>query len=349
MTRVKRKPTEFQETSFWQSYSDMMAGVLLMFILIICGTLFVLMQVKNSYDASELELSRREEELQQAIQENLGYLDLTDTQQALLAEQQAQLDEQQAQLDEQQAALAAAQALLAEQQAQLAEQQGQLAASQTLLALQQEELEDKEAQISLQQDQLAAQTLQLEEIIGVKKDLIAALRDEFKNSDLSISIDEHTGAIMLESSIMFGYDSDVLSATGKSTLSEFLPAYFDVVLSDDFIDYVSEIIIEGHTDTVGTYEYNLQLSQARAAAVAAYCIGENQTLFSSARAERIRSLVSVVGRSWSDPVYAADGTVDAEASRRVVIKFRLSDDEMINELLEVLAQYEQPVTTTAVP
>ena len=258
MARIRRKPTEFQETSFWQSYSDMMAGVLLMFILIICGTLFVLMQVKNSYDASELELRQREEELERETLEKLGYIDLTDTQQALLAEQQAQLDEQQARLDEQQAELEAAQALLAEQQALLGAQQAQLA--------------DKEAQISLQQEELANQTLQLEEIIGVKKDLIADLRDEFSNSDLSISIDENTGSIMLESSILFGYDSDALTSSGKSTLKEFLPAYFDVVLSDEYIDYVSEIIIEGHTDTVGTYEYNLALSQARAAAVAEYCL-----------------------------------------------------------------------------
>ena len=326
MARIRRKQTEYQEQGFWQSYSDMMAGVLLMFILIICGTLFVLMQVKNSYDASELELQHREEELEQAILENLGYIDLTDTQQALLAEQQAQLDKQREEL-------AAAQALLQEQQAQLA-------ASQTLLSLQQEELEDKEAQISLQQDQLAAQTLQLEEIIGVKKDLIADLRDEFKNSNLSIAVDENTGAIMLESSILFGYGSDLLSDEGQSTLKDFMPAYFDVVLSDEYIGYISEIIIEGHTDTVGSYEYNLELSEARAVAVAEYCIGAGQTLFSEERAEEIRSIMSVVGRSYSDPILNDDGTVNADASRRVVVKFRLSDDEMINELLDVLAQYE---------
>ena len=347
MAGKRRKQTEYQETSFWQSYSDMMAGVLLVFILIICGTLFVLMQVKNSYDASELELQERKEELEQAIQENLGYIDLTDAQRALLAEQQQTLDEQQSQLNEQQLTLEEQQARLAQQQADLeaaqallAQQQADLEASQTLLSLQQTQLEEKEVQISLQKEQLATQTLQLEEIIGVKKDLIAELRDEFANSDLSISIDEQTGSIMLESSVMFAYDSDALSSTGKNTLSSFLPAYFDVVLSDAYIDYVSEIIIEGHTDTTGSYEYNLELSQARAAAVAEYCLGNSQTLFSSSRAERIRSIVSVVGRSWSDPIYNADGTVNAEASRRVVVKFRLSDDEMINELLDVLEQYE---------
>lgn len=333
MARKRRAPTEFHETSFWQSYSDMMAGVLLMFILIICGTLFILMQVKNSYDASELELQQREVELEQAIEENRVYVDLTDAQQAQLSEQQALLAEQQALLAQRQAELEEAQALLAVQQSQLAQQQ-------TLLSLQEQELEEKEAQITLQSEALASQQLQLEEIIGVKKDLIAELRDAFANSDLSITIDENTGAIVLESSIIFGYNSDVLSSAGKDTLAEFLPAYFSIVLSDEYIDYVAEIIIEGHTDTVGSYEYNLALSQNRARAVAEYFLGENQTMFSQDLVGRIRPLISVVGRSWSDPVYNADGTVNADASRRVVIKFRLSDDEMINQLLAVLEQYE---------
>ena len=340
MARPQRKPTEFHETSYWQSYSDMMAGVLLMFILIICGTLFVLMQVKNSYDASEIELQQREEELEQAILENLGYLDLTAEQNLLLEDQQSQLDEQQAQLDEQQAQLDEQQAALEEAQAQLEEQQSQLLASQTLLALQQQQLEDKEAQISLQTDALESQQLQLEQIIGVKKELIAALSDEFASSDLSIAIDEQTGAITLDSSIMYDYNSSNLSEDGQGTLTEFLPKYFAVVLSDDYIDYISEIIIEGHTDTQGSYQYNLELSQARAESVAAYCLGDMQSMFSEEQLNQIRSLVSVAGRSWSHPVYNADGTVNEDASRRVEIKFRLSDEEMISQMLSVLEQYE---------
>ena len=340
MARPKRKSTEFHETSYWQSYSDMMAGVLLMFILIICGTLFVLMQVKNSYDASELELQQRETELEQAILENLGYLDLTTEQSLLLEDQQAQLDEQQAELDAQQSELEKQEAALADALALLAQQQAELQASQTLLSLQQVQLEEKEAQISLQTNALETQQLQLEQIIGVKKELIAALSEEFKNSDLSIAIDEQTGAITLDSSIIYDFNSADLSQNGQKTLADFLPKYFDVVLSEDYIGYVSEIIIEGHTDTTGTYEYNLELSQARAESVAAYCLGEMQTMFSADQLAEIRSLVSVAGRSWSSPIYNADGTVNEEASRRVEIKFRLSDEEMISQMLGVLEQYD---------
>lgn len=334
MARRRREPTEFHETSYWQSYSDMMAGVLLMFILIICGTLFILMQVKNSYDASEIELQQREEELEQAIIENLGYIDLTAAQSLLLEDQQTQLDEQQAQLDEQQAQLEEQQAALAAAQATLAEREKELQNAQRLLGIQQSAL-------TRQQEALENQQLQIEQIIGVKRELIAALSDAFSHSDLSISIDQQTGAITMDSSVLFAYDSAELSGEGEDTLSAFLPSYFDVVLSDDYIDYIAEIIIEGHTDPAGSYVYNLNLSQARAEAVAAYCLGDGQTVFDRDMLDRVRSLVSVSGRSWSSPIYDADGNVNADASRRVEIKFRLSDEEMIDQMLDVLAQYEQ--------
>ena len=354
MARRQRKPTEFHETSYWQSYSDMMAGVLLMFILIICGALFVLMQVKNSYDASEIELQTREAELEKAMEENLDFIDLTTEQSLLLDQQKSQLDDQQSKLDEQQTKLDDQQTKLDEQtkqlqqqqlaleqaQQQVADQQAALEASRTLLAMQQEELDEKEAQISLQTNALETQQLQLEQIIGVKRELIAALSDEFSNSSLSIAIDQQTGAITLDSSVIFDYDSADLTDVGRDTLSAFLPKYFDVVLSDQYIDYVSEIIIEGHTDNHGSYEYNLQLSEDRAEAVAAYCLGEDATLFSPTVENQVRSLVSVAGRSWSNPIYNADGTVNEDASRRVEIKFRLSDEDMISAMLDVLQTYE---------
>lgn len=311
MVRKRRKPTEYQENGFWQSYSDMMAGVLLMFILIICGTLLVLMQVKNSYDASELALQQRQAQLEEEMSEKNAYIDLSEAQQALLDEQQAKLDEQQAKLDEQQEALLAQQALLALQQ----------------------------AAIKNQTDALEAQQQQLEDIIGVKKEIISELSEEFAGSNLNISIDDQTGAITFDATVLFDYDNYALSDSGQNSLAEFLPRYFAVVLSDKYIDYISEIIFEGHTDTTGDYLYNLALSQDRAEAAAAYCLDESSGLFTTEEMAYIRSLVTVSGRSWSEPVYNEDGTVNAEESRRVEIKFRLSDEEMISQMLEVLAQY----------
>ena len=45
----KRKKSEDSGFNVWRSYSDMMAGVLLLFILIMCVTLF---QAQKSYNES---------------------------------------------------------------------------------------------------------------------------------------------------------------------------------------------------------------------------------------------------------------------------------------------------------
>lgn len=111
-----------------------------------------------------------------------------------------------------------------------------------------------------------------------------------------------------------------------------------VLLGKDFSPYVAEIIIEGHTDTDGGYMYNLQLSQNRAFAVVSYCLDENNHFLSDSQLEELRVLLTANGRSWSAPIYAADGTVDMQASRRVEIKFRLKDEEMMNQIAEMLEE-----------
>ena len=50
------------------------------------------------------------------------------------------------------------------------------------------------------------------------------------------------------------------------------------------------------------------------------------------------------GKSFSQPIYVTDAlgnqseVVDMEASRRVEIKFRLKEDEMIEKIAEILGQ-----------
>ena len=52
--------------------------------------------------------------------------------------------------------------------------------------------------------------------------------------------------------------------------------------------------------------------------------------------DELRGLLTANGRSWSAPVYQQDGTVNMEASRRVEIKFRLKDEEMMNQIASML-------------
>ena len=50
----------------------------------------------------------------------------------------------------------------------------------------------------------------------------------------------------------------------------------------------------------------------------------------------LRSVLTANGKSYSNPIYKEDGAVDLDASRRVEILFRLQDEEMIDEMMDIL-------------
>ena len=136
--------------------------------------------------------------------------------------------------------------------------------------------------------------------------------------------------------MLFDVNRNELKDSGKALLGEFIPVYVRTLMSEENEGYVGEIIIEGHTDTSGSYLHNLALSQERALAVASYCLGSEMLGLTDAEKLVLQNILTANGRSESDPVYAADGTVDMEASRRVVFKFRMKDAEMIDQMSQIL-------------
>jgi chemotaxis protein MotB len=193
-----------------------------------------------------------------------------------------------------------------------------------------------------------SQQAKLDRIIGIRSELIEALKREFSDSHLAIAVDEKTGAITVSSSILFAYNDDVLKDSGKQFMAEFLPRYARILLSDKFREYVSEIDIEGHTDTMGTYLFNLNLSQKRAYSVAEYCLSDETPLLNKDQLTAMRELISTNGKSYTDPVLNADGTVNMESSRRVEFLFKLKDEDMIREMIEILNE-EETQKTAPVP
>lgn len=274
MARRKRKSND-EETSYWLSYSDMMAALLLIFVLIIS---FTMLQSKRQYEEKERELL---------------------SQQNVIGEQQDQLEQQK------------------------------------------KAMESQKKIVDQQKEQMASQQAQLDKIIGVKSNLISALKDEFDGSDLSVSVDSQTGAITFDASVLFDKGKYEIKDEGKKFLDQFLPRYFSVLLKNDFHQYISEVIIEGHTDTTADYLYNLELSQQRALAVAKYCLDEKSSSVSKDQIEQLQKIMTANGRSFSNPVYNSDGSIDMDASRRVEFKFRLKDEEMVEEMAQILNKNDQ--------
>jgi chemotaxis protein MotB len=80
------------------------------------------------------------------------------------------------------------------------------------------------------------------------------------------------------------------------------------------------------------------LSQQRAFSVATFCLTESSGVLSTSEIDVLRTVLTANGRSYSNPIYNDDGTVNLSASRRVEFKFRLKDEEMIDEMVHILEQ-----------
>ena len=306
MKNRRRNREAFAEHSFWQSYSDMMAALLLIFILIIAITLAIYKQKTTDLDKTRLELAAAQEQLDAA---------------------RVDLENSKMEIEQSNQELAAS---LAELQ-QAYEQ----------AALTRQELDNAYLEIQNAQHELEVTKSELQDIVGIRTDIIGALQSVFNNS--SMTVDAQTGSITFSSDVLFRYNSAMLTTESKTTLKEIIPMYLGVLLQDQYRDYIAEIIIEGHTDTDGGYQGNMELSYERANAVAKFCLDEKNGL-NEKEIEQLQHLLTVNGRSYSDPIYqtdasgAATGKIDMAASRRVEIKFRLKEDEMIEKISAVLAQ-----------
>ena len=312
----------------WISYSDMMASLLLVFMLAVVYSVYQynnMLEIKTAQlneqqaelDKATITLVQREEELEAANVTLMG-------KQEELAAIQIQLDQQESDLHAAQTALLTKEEEQALLQLQLAEQKDKQAAMMLLL-------ESQKAEMLNQQKRLDA-------LVGVRSEIIQRLSAALANANLKAAVDSTTGDIVLDSAIFFETNSNVIKDSGKELLSRFLPVYLGVLMSPEYTDYVGEIIIEGHTDSDGSYITNLKLSQNRALSVAEYCL--NLLNGNRSRQELFKELLTAKGRSFSDLVLNADGTENKDASRRVEFKFRLKDSDMIDEMNRILSQMQ---------
>lgn len=280
-----------EEVSYWLSYSDMMAGMLLTFVLIIA-----LMMAKSqmSFSDRNAALDAKETELEK-MRETI------ELQSDIVSEQNSALFDKDKLITDQETEIKNKDRLLGQLEAMLADQEGVL-----------------------------------EDLVGVRTELIKELKTEFENSDLSIKVDNRTGAITMDSDILFDSGKHELKPEGKEFLDKFMPRYLSIILQPKYKDYVSEIVMEGHTDTVGDYLYNLDLSQQRAFSVANYVLSPDTNVLESSQRDSLQKVLTAIGKSYSELIVDSSGNEDADASRRVEILFRLRDEDMIQEMIHIL-------------
>lgn len=157
-------------------------------------------------------------------------------------------------------------------------------------------------------------------ILKTKADILKKLVELIKKHDIEVSVNEMTGELVLNSSILFDNDKSDVSEKGKSVLRKFTTIYATVVCESQYSNLISKIIVEGHTDTNGTYDYNKKLSLKRAESVRDACLADEVKISDNAR-KKLEKCTEVAGCSYDRPVKDAKGNVDMDASRRVTFRF----------------------------
>lgn len=124
--------------------------------------------------------------------------------------------------------------------------------------------------------------------------------------------------VKFDSGILFDFDSDNLRPTARGNLTE---------LAQSLREYPgTEVLIVGHTDAVGSDEYNMNLSYRRANSAAQYL--QTQGIASS----RVRT----AGRGETEPIASNETDAGRQENRRVEVAI-FASEEMQEEAREAAA------------
>ncbi|MGC9351701.1 MAG: OmpA family protein, partial [Sulfurovum sp.] len=189
-------------------------------------------------------------------------------------------------------------------------------------------LDEKETRYDALVAKLQDQKAKIKSLTGIKLKVIAALKEELGDQ---VNIDKKSGSLKLASNILFDRGSYTLKKEAEAELKKAFEEYVGTLVTSPKIKpYLDKVIIEGHTDSDGGYLYNLDLSQKRAFAVMNFLL-----TLDFAEKHNIKPLMIASGRAYLDPVMI-DGKEDKEASRRIEIKFRLKNQDAMEEIEKVL-------------
>lgn len=173
-----------------------------------------------------------------------------------------------------------------------------------------------------QQELNQAQLELISEQQKAKRSIIDQLKGEMDEFD--IEVDPKTGVIRIKDSILFQFGKSDLTDEGINFLNRFIPKYANILLSKKEIkEQIGQIIIEGHTDNVGSYAKNLHLSLERANSVASLIFQNSFTEFKEKN--DFQKKLSANGRSFINPIIDNKTEEHRAQNRRVEFKFSFVD------------------------
>lgn len=185
------------------------------------------------------------------------------------------------------------------------------------------------------QDEFETKSQVAERYTAIKEDIYKELIIEFKD-DLkkwNAEIDPKDLAIRFqEPDVLFETNQFALKNAFKTILKDFFPRYVKVISKPKFKANIEEIRIEGHTDNVGSYYHNMELSQNRTRSVLTFVL--DSTLDNDIEKQWVKENLTANGLSFSKPIADNDTDIGRYRNRRVEFRIRTNAEKQIDEILK---------------
>ena len=149
--------------------------------------------------------------------------------------------------------------------------------------------------------------------------------DEYKERGFEVKNDpkDPLGLIVVvpDGLLNFQVNRSEIPAPGIEFLQKIIPKMATTLCSEEFRQEMESIVIEGHTDSTGSDERNLPLSQERSLRV----VQESLRILNAGSQDRscFLELLSATGRGSVDRILNQEGKEDMNRSRRVIFKIRV--------------------------
>lgn len=191
-----------------------------------------------------------------------------------------------------------------------------------------------------------------------KHALYLELKNEFQD-DLyrwGVELDQDLSIKFTNPEILFDLGKSKINPYFADILDQFLPRYFNILLKEQYYNNISEVRIEGHTDTVPALHYdedpyigNVILSQLRSAEVLKYF---HKTPYYHNLNEKDKQRISFLltanglsfGRTLDDNkqlTFLSGKPINSLFSRRVEFRIVTNSNKVIEEVLNKMEQLHE--------
>lgn len=172
-------------------------------------------------------------------------------------------------------------------------------------------------------ERLNKQQSDIRKINQVRKHLVSKLMHAFESDTL---ITPQNGSLDLAGYNLFDVGTSKINTHSKEPLKTVFEKYIITLMSEKTIsEYIKLIVIEGYTDSSGSYMQNKELSQKRAQSVLNYL-----ATLDIMNKYNLKLLMRAEGHADKE-IIIIDETEDKKLSRRIKIRFKIDKNKILND------------------